>query len=674
MKKITLILSCLSLFIGARAQTFTDGFESDTLGLLGPQSAQWRTWSGPGGGPEDVMVVNTDNHTPAGSKSIHFFSDTAVGGPTDVVLPFSNVPLITGTFKFSSWFKIPTGKAGYFNFQGDTTLGDTYVLDCYFDGTSLSLQTEGNANINAIIPANAWFNVTVEANLNKNIWKMFVDGNLIGTWKSVPNRVFAIDYYPADENSEFWVDDVSYVITPYVFPPVNAAAKEIVVPQGYVGSSVVASFNVSNFGINPITSFDVNISQNNGAAVKNTITGVNITSLNSAVVKLSTPVVLAAGTNSFTATVSNVNGLGPDGDINDDTIKTTAFAAQPALGKNIVVEEGTGTWCQWCPRGAVFMDMMAEKYKDQFIGIAVHNSKLDPMTVPAYDKAIAFKSYPSSMVDRGTRMDPSKIESDLLQRVSVSPRGFIVNGATFDTATSELKVSVTTTIQQNITGDFKVACVITEDSVTGTTSDYDQRNAYAGGAEVMGGFELLSDPVPAAEMNYNFVARALSPNYAGFPNAYGSNATPGQLFTHNFWFKLPAEWDLNQLHIIGLMIDPSGKIENAGSATLKQAIKNGYVNGVVVVGVKELVNGPDAIQLMPNPASDVATIAMNLKTESLLSIDVYAANGALIASKSYGKITGAFQLPMDIQNFSKGIYFIKVNVNNEPKLLKLIKE
>ncbi len=675
MKKIILALSCLGLFAGVNAQTFTDGFESDTLGLLGPQSATWRTWSGLGGGPEDVMVVNTENHTPGGSKSIHFFSTKANGGPIDVILPFNNVPLTTGEFTFSSWFKIGTASDAYFNFQGDTTLGDTYVLDCNMAGTNLQLTTDGDEVINATIPANAWFNVTIEANFNKNSWKLLVDGTVVGTWKSAANRVFGTDFYPSNSNAEFWVDDVSFDVKPYTFPSLNAAASNMSVAGGFVGDTKSISVVVRNLGIDTIRSYDIAVSQNNGAPVKSSVTGVNIAALNSSVATLTSPIILATGVNTFTAIVSNVNGLGTaDGDVSDDTATTTALGVVPALGKAVVAEEGTGTWCQWCPRGAVFMDMMAERYSDRFIGIAVHNGKKDPMVVVSYDADIKFGGFPNSLVDRATQVDPSLIENDFLKRIAIAPKGLLVNGATFDAVTRELKVSVTTTIQQDIAGDFKVSCVLTEDSVSGTDAGYKQVNAYAGGSTKMGGFELLPNPVPAALMNYNFVARALSPSFKGLSGAYGATAAKGAVFIHNFSFILPATWDLKQMKIVGLMIAPDSTIENAASATIDKAIATGYTSGVVVTGVKELAEGPDAINLMPNPASVVTTITMNLKKEATLSVDIYSANGALIASKAYGKIVGAYQLPIDIQNFAKGIYFVRVNVNNEPTLLKLIKE
>lgn len=675
MKKATLVLSCVCLLIGAKAQTFSDSFESYSLAKLGPQSPDWRTWSGAGGGSDDVMVVNTDNHTSGGSQSIYFSSTSSSGGPTDCVLPFSSAPLTTGHFNFTAWFKIPSAKTAYFNFQGETTMGNLYTLDCFMDNTgAISIQNSGAEVLTATHPFDTWFQLSIDVNLNTNHWDLLIDGVSQGTWTNATDQIYAIDIYPADASAKYWVDDVSYDVTPYTLPALNGAGNMIGITNGLVGQSRLMTFTARNLGTTAITSFDLSVSQNGGAPVTQNITGVNIASLATYNVNISTPFTLTAGLNTFVATISNVNGMGSDNDTTDDVISTSFTPVQPASGKVVVGEEGTGTWCQWCPRGAVYMDMLTEKYAGYYAGIAVHNS--DPMTLAAYDTPLSamFTGYPSALVDRGAVIDPSGLETDFLNRVTVAPAGFIVNGATYDGGTRQLAVSVTTTLQQNITGNYKMICVITEDSVTGTGSSYNQQNAYSGGAYgPMGGFESLGNPVPAALMNYNHVARAISPSFTGMANAFGTSATAGQVFTFNFYYTLPAAWDANQIHIIGMMVDPSGVINNAGTATITEAVNNGFVSGLSV-GVNEVTEGPDAIQLMPNPAGDLTNIALNLKTESDLTVEIYSASGVLVAAKAYGRLAGAYHLPVDTQDFAKGIYFVKVNVNGQPTLLRLVKE
>lgn len=127
---------------------------------------------------------------------------------------------------------------------------------------------------------------------------------------------------------------------------------------------------------------------------------------------LTTPVTLIAGLNTFTASIKNVNGSLTDGDANDDS-KTITFTPIVAGSDKLVIgEEATGTWCQWCPRGAVALRNMDAKYNGFFQGIAVHNG--DPMTVPSYDSGIGTKisGYPSGLTDRLPKIDPSAFETD----------------------------------------------------------------------------------------------------------------------------------------------------------------------------------------------------------------------------------------------------------------------
>lgn len=678
MKKITFVLSGLCLILGAKAQTFSDGFEADTVGKLGPQSPYWTTWSKDDGGEEDVDVIDSVNHTPGGTKSIYFFSENANGGPSDVILPFNSVPLTSGKFSFTSWFKIPTGKTAYFNFQGDTINGDIFTFECKMDNAgNISIESDRVEVLATTHPVDTWFKLTIDVNLNINSWSLSIDDVLRGKWKNTVTQIVAVDFYPADDIAQFWVDDVSFTVTPYVLPVINGAANAATVPVGLVGQTRKLSFTARNLGQTEITSFDVNISHNGASPVKETVTGVKIPSYATQTVALNSPFVLTADENTYTAIISNVNGAGVDGDAIDDTISTVTTGVTPAAGKMVFAEEVTGTWCTFCPRGAVFNGIMSNTYKGYYAGVAVHSNNTlgtDPMTLNGYGDSLAITNYPGILTDRYYLVDPTIVEAAFMERITINPEGLLKNGATYDPATRELKVSITTTLQQDISGDFRVGCVITEDSVSGVTSDYDQANAYAGGARgPMGGFELLPDPVPAAQMNYNYVARTFSPGPEGFENAYGASATTGQVITHNFIYTLPANWDVNQLHIIGVMIAPTLDVVNASYTTVKEAINNGFIIGTVV-GVNELADAPDAIQLAPNPARDYSTISLNVKTESAVSVEIYNATGALVQSKSYGKMKGAYRLPVETQQLINGIYFIRVNVNNQPTVLKLIKE
>jgi hypothetical protein len=206
-KQTTLALACLMSLSMLKAQTFSDDFESYTVGtFLAASSPNWITWSGPTAGAEDVTI--TDNDAASGTKSIYLSSSATNGGPQDIVLPFGAAHS-TGYFTFSSKFKVLAGKNAYFNFQASQTIGQTWAMNCtmmdgtiYFDNTADVLLTSN-------YPQDSWFELKLEIDLTNSLWEAFIDNVSIGTF-SITNKVASLNIYPANNLSAFYVDDVSY--------------------------------------------------------------------------------------------------------------------------------------------------------------------------------------------------------------------------------------------------------------------------------------------------------------------------------------------------------------------------------------------------------------------------------------------------------------------------------
>jgi hypothetical protein len=653
------------------AQIFSDDFESYATGsYVGPQSATWTTWSGTEGGAEDAQVTN--NQASSGSNSIYLSSTSANGGPQDVVLDFG--PLYTsGVFTFQSDFYVNTGKTGYFNFQASQTIGQTWALNVNFNAGDMYIDDGQTSNLVVnTYPEATWFTLKIEANLTLKVWKAFIDGNLVGTWINGVNSLASTDFFPV-QNSQFFVDDVSFDHQPYTLSNLNGMMAMANIGGELAGQNVTPKLTVVNAGTTAINSFDVNLNYG-GQNFSQSITGVAIASTSNYTVTLN-QLPLVAGNQVYTATISNVNATNDDIS-SDDTIIGSINPVVPAVGKMVVSEEGTGTWCQWCPRGSVFMDQFNTKYSQFWAGIAVHNG--DPMTVTDYDAAFGglIAGYPSALVDRGNDVDPSGMTPDFLTRVQIAPKALITNGATWDATTRTLNVSVTADFQSAANNNYKLACVLTEDGVTGTGSGYNQSNAYSGGGNgVMGGYETLGNPVPAAQMIYDHVARAIAPSFSGYVNSFPTTVSSGDLHTINFSFVLPTTWDENEIHIIGLLIDPTGKIDNAGKATITEAVSNGYVNGSNAGLYENLTNQLDEIiKVYPNPASDAATIEILLQNEASVQIKLIDASGKEVSSRDYGKVNGSWIVPVDTKNLESGMYLIQLEINGQTISKRLIVE
>jgi hypothetical protein len=149
------------------------------------------------------------------------------------------------------------------------------------------------------------------------------------------------------------------------------------------------------------------------------------------------------------------------------------------------------------------MDYMYANYANEFIGVAVHNGSSNPMTLAAYNTGAGISGFPGMNVDRfvkGAGVSQANMISNLNTRkvlpvpVSLSATGSVSGNSIVINAIATFR-----SVFAN--ANYRLGVIISEDNVSGTTSGYAQVNYYAGGgAGPMGGYELLPDPVPAAQM------------------------------------------------------------------------------------------------------------------------------------------------------------------------------
>ena len=671
MKKLTVCIGLLLSASFSQAQLFSDDFEAYTTGALGPQSTSWSTWSGTEGGAEDGVVSTAQ--ASSGTKSIYFNSTAASGGPQDCVLDFGPV-YNSGVFTFTADFYVNANKSAYFNFQGAQAIGTLWALNVNMANGTVSIDDgiTSDLALGNYTPA-TWFTLEIEANLTLGLWRAYINGTQIGVWENGVNTLASLDIFPL-QGSQFYVDDVSFDQQPYALSTLNAAISGLDMGGNIATQVVTPTITVMNAGTTALTSFDVVLNYN-GTPYTQNITGVNLASLASQVISFP-GIVLAAGSSTVTATVSNVNGNTSDNDPLDNVASINVNPVVPAAGKMVVGEEATGTWCQWCPRGAVYMDLFEQEYGQFWAGIAVHNA--DPMTVTEYDAGIGqlIGGYPSALVDRGTDIDPSGMGPQFFNRLQTAPTAFIENGATWDPASRMLYVSVTADFQSVPNNNYKIACVLTEDEVTGTGSGWSQSNAYAGGANgAMGGYESLPNPVPAAQMVYNHVARAIQPSFAGFANSFPVTVNAGDMHTVNFLFILPPTWDETKMHIIGMLIDPTGKIDNAGKATITEAVDNGLQYGTVAnVEGTALNQVDDQFQLFPNPTSANTTVSLSVATSSDVTLSVLDMSGKVMKFRNYGQLSGSYTIELPTAGMPAGVYLVELTIDGEKQVKRLVIE
>lgn len=260
----------------------------------------------------------------------------------------------------------------------------------------------------------------------------------------------------------------------------------------------------------------------------------------------------------------------PDG-VKANSSDTIAFAlpATTHFDRRIVMEEATGTWCGWCPRGIETIKLATEKYPDNFIAIGMHTSDEMYPSNRSYDAILSqFTSVPNSFVNRTQLVDPDWwTVSNIVESQKSSADADISATALFTAADSSLVTVSTETVfgySDNGTTDHRIAYVVLEDSV----GPYRQANFYSDPSAPDNPDNYMNQWVHAdyyVPMLYNDVARGIFDDYQGVKGSVPAELAEGEVYKYDYTLRLPDDvQNKKNVRIVVLLIDcNSGEILNA---------------------------------------------------------------------------------------------------------------
>ena len=599
---------------------------ADFEGSLGADWTAENLWMHGNDATQSSAYVTFPSHT-----DFMAVNDDATGGPgTDangkLISPVIDLTTATNpVLSFDAWF-----------FNGDYGADETAKVMISFDGgafwTEIYDIDEGAQNTE-------WHSHSVS----------------LSDYVGLATVQVAFDYSDGGGwNYAFGIDDI------VVFEPLewDVSVSKFELERYHEGPSTTpVSFDVTNMGSMTVTSFDIHWTDGTDTYTES-VTGQSLAFGDSYTVTHGTELAIAA------ASLVNVEVWVDNIDGNMDQDDTNNMASDDAVGlsfvpaKKVVYEEATGTWCPWCTRGIVGLDYMISTYPETFIGIAVHNG--DPMTIDEYDSNLDVGGYPSGWLDRMSEVDPgvTALEPAYTSQINVlSPVGIEMEGS-FSEVTRELTVTMTSTFAAPFDGDIRFNLVITEDGVTGTGSGYDQANAYAGGGNgVMGGFELLPQTIPASEMVYDHVARAILGDWPGTMNSVPASVDFNEEASYTYTYTVPEEFVIENMHFVGMLIDQgNGSIMNA------EQIK--YEDLSIEVNIDDIYND-NLAKVYPNPFNEVTNVDLKLAESADVSVQVYNTVGQLVIEQHYGELVGEQILPINATKLAEGTYFVHVIVADE---------
>jgi hypothetical protein len=189
---------------------FCDDVENYALGDVSAQAAIWSPW--PGG----ASAVVSDEQAASGAQSVKVEG----GGTVDQLLLLGDST--QGNYRLSWKFYIPAGNGGYFNYQKEEgNPGGEFGMQLDFapDGTA-TLDATAPAITTFAYPQDEWFDVVSFIDLDNDVIRLLVAGDVILEWPysattfdPAPSikQLGSINFYPADADYVFYIDDVEFV-------------------------------------------------------------------------------------------------------------------------------------------------------------------------------------------------------------------------------------------------------------------------------------------------------------------------------------------------------------------------------------------------------------------------------------------------------------------------------
>lgn len=427
------------------------------------------------------------------------------------------------------------------------------------------------------------------------------------------------------------------------------------------GSNATLTGSVKNTGSLPINSYYIKYKAGNGPVQSSPLISTPLASMSTAAfpagLTVAVPENVIYPIKAWIEATSDV-------DHSNDTAATVTVGVPYIPLKRPVFEEGTGTWCGWCPRGAVFMDHFAATHSNEAAAqIAVHNN--DPMTVSAYNSYMGnyVAGYPNLLIDRTIVKDPSKIDTAFT--IAQNNFGFadftigtpIINGNT---------VSIPVTIKPVVTiSNPKLALVVTESNVTGSGSNWSQNNYYSGGNNgLMGGWE--SEAANVDDVYFHFVARSITPDPGGANAELPSTLVADITYDATLTAIMDGSWKPNDLQYIALLINGNNTSIMNSAFTALPAFLPG-----LTAAVADIESGIEQIELYPNPASDKSYLAVTLKDAGKAVLTVSDITGKKVFSHTQQTHSGNNTLKIETSQLTAGYYLVNFATDKANVFMKL---
>lgn len=244
---------------------------------------------------------------------------------------------------------------------------------------------------------------------------------------------------------------------------------------------------------------------------------------------------------------------------------------QKKYSRKVVFEQLVSTIDGQSPAGYVAFEEMLKQYPTDFIGINIHYGSGNPLQSSNYAQNINLGTTVSARVNRTSEnLSPSFEDYEkkyLSTKQEIAIADIELSAKYQGESSSLIEATLSATFAYDIKkADYRFSIITIERNLNRTATNYKQANNFAGGTTPMGGYENLTNPVPAELMTYDWIARNFYPttDFNGAENSLPEEIKAGETHSHNMRITLTGIREKQNTMLVGLLIDAeTGEICNA---------------------------------------------------------------------------------------------------------------
>ena len=358
---------------------------------------------------------------------------------------------------------------------------------------------------------------------------------------------------------------------------IPSTGQKVYVP--ITAKSAKGKLLITNYGSTAIRNFDYTLSFNGKELMsKNYVLTNPLNRMEGTTIEIDVPPHTQVSETDLLFTITKVNGELNSANFNYATLPRITVTKVPR--RKVVVEEYTGMWCGFCPRGIALMENLAHKYGDDFIGIAIHTGgRADPLTCTDYAwKALDYRSRPSLDMNRNLLLGYFKAQTEFEEEHSKGADMDVEVSAVWDKEKNNITVTPRVTFCVNRDeAPYGFAYVLTEDGMS--NPNWVQYNNFSGSTADRGvtkEFDYFIDaPRGIRNLENNFVAIAAEGVKAPLTGYINTPIKADEPQSHTYIFKNISNkkiiQDKSKLKVCVLLINKTtGRIENAAKCTISE--------------------------------------------------------------------------------------------------------